>query len=382
MTGTATIKKIVYGGAGLSHHEEQTLFIPYTAPGDVVRFSVTKKRKQCLYGRIEEVLEPSPARIEPACPAFGECGGCHMLHISYEKEIETKKSFILESLERIGKIRTELTGVIPSPERFGYRNNAVFKAGTDGRRGFTMKESTTVVPFPRQGCLLLPESMREAIAALPPETLPRGGEVRVRTDRFGSVHFWGLRNAPGPPEVLMESGGLLFPVGPDVFFQVNSLLNEKLMHLIASMPARVGRTLLDLYSGTGFFTLALAPMTAEGIGIERSRTAVRNANAAARLNGIKNIRFKRGITEHAISRIREADIMIADPPRGGLGENVLRGIIRLRPSELILVSCEPPTLARDAAKLIGAGFILSELHLVDLFPGTYHVETVALFRRA
>ncbi|UCF04475.1 MAG: class I SAM-dependent RNA methyltransferase [bacterium] len=381
MSGTATVNKIIYGGWGLAHHEGHTLFLPYTAPGDVVRFSVTKKRKNCLYGRVEEILEPSPIRVQPDCPVFGLCGGCHLLHISYDDEIEAKMSFVLESLERIGKIRTKLTSVIRSPDRFAYRNHAVYKVDAGGNTGFTMPESRTVVPFPEAGCLLLPAAMRDAIASQPKGHVPGGGEVRVRIDRHGTVHFWGLRDAVGPPEVLMEARELLFPIHPDAFFQVNRLLNDRLLELVVSLPAKVRRSLVDLYCGTGFFTLGLASIYMEGLGIERNRAAVRNAAAAARLNKISHVRFKRDRIESAIGRIRETDIIVADPPRAGLTDVVLRGITRLRPKELILVSCDPPTLSRDVAKLIDTGFILAGLHLVDLFPGTYHVETVTLLRR-
>ena len=382
MMKTARIKKIVYGGLGLSHHEGRTLFIPYTAPDDLVEFTIDKEKKGCLFASPLRIVEPSPRRVEPACPIFGECGGCHLLHLSYEEELEIKKESLLESLERIGKIQKGIDHSHPSPERFGYRNHTQFRVDDEGRAGFEMRESNRIVPFPPQGCLLLPPDMREAIAALPAESLPRGGEVRARQDACGHIHFWGLDDRPGPPDLLMKGGGFDFPVPPRSFFQVNSLQNDRLVETVLSMPLRTRRRMLDLYCGVGFFTLPLSRIVGEAIGIEKDPAAVRGANAALRLNKVRNVSYRKGPAERVIGRIGDIDLVLADPPRSGIPDKVMGRIIKLRPAEIIIVSCEPPTFSRDARKLIEAGYILSRLDLIDLFPGTYHVETAALFRRS
>ncbi len=382
MNPTTTVKKIVYGGWGLAHHDGRTLFLPYTAPGDTVEFSIVKEKKQVLFGRVDSIVEPSPQRITPECPVFGACGGCHMLHLGYQDEIATKQAVCLENLEHIGKVKTALAGVIASPERFAYRNHAVFRVNADGQSGFTARESDEVVPFPEQGCLLLPPVMREAIAALPPQSLPPDGEVRARFDRFGAVHFWGLTDRAAPPDILMEAKGFLFPVSPEAFFQVNRFLNNALLDLVVSLPKEARRKLLDLYCGVGFFTLPLSRLVMEATGIESDAAAYRSAVASRRLNKTTNIRFIHGMVERRIQKIRDIDIIIADPPRAGINARALKGIIKIRPTELIVISCEPPTFARDASRLIEAGYFLSAVHLVDLFPGTYHIETVALFRRS
>ena len=377
----AEIKKIVHGGYGLAFVEDKTVFIPYTAPGDKVEFSAVRGKKNVIFGRAERIVEPSPMRRDPECPIFGTCGGCHLQHLSYEDEIKVKRGSILEDLERIGKIKTDFKSVIPSPSRYGYRNHAIFKVDEERRAGFLMRESDMLVPFPAQGCLLLPEEMRTAIAAIPPEGFEPLTEVRVRMDRDGGVHFWGLLDRVGPPEVLMEAGGLMFPVNRDAFFQVNRLLGSSLIELVLSLPRTVRRKLLDLYCGAGFFTLPLAKMAQEALGIERDQLAIRNAVAAARLNAVGNVKFRRGDAEREIGRLGGFDLVIADPPRLGLPSPVLQGILRIKPQELIFISCDPPTFARDAKALVEADYILSELHLVDLFPATYHAEIVAVFRR-
>jgi 23S rRNA (uracil1939-C5)-methyltransferase len=379
---TARIKKIVYGGLGLSHHEGRTLFIPYTAPGDLVEFRIDEEKKGCIFASPLGIVEPSPLRIEPECPVFGECGGCHLLHLSYEEEIEIKKQSILESIERIGKIKTVIEESVPSPKRFGYRNHTQFRVNAEGRPGFAMRASDRIVPFPPQGCLLLSPAMREAITGLPAGSLPRGGEVRAREDAFGKVHFWGLADRPGPPDLLMGAGGFNYPVAPGSFFQVNTLQNDRLQEIVVSMPLRTRRKLLDLYCGVGFFTLPLSRIVIEAIGIEKDPAAVRGANAALRLNKVVNVSYRKGPTEQVIGRIRDIDLVVADPPRSGISDRVLKRVIKLRPAEIIIVSCEPPTFSRDARKLVEAGYMLTRLDLVDLFPGTYHVETAALFRRS
>ncbi len=381
MKGTATIEKIVSGGWGLAHHEGRTVFIQYAAAGDVVEFSITKEKKKCLFGRIDRIVEPSKLRSRPDCPVFTVCGGCHMQHMSYEDELNIKKEILLENLHRIGKIRTTLDSAIPSPDRFGYRNHTVFNVDGEGRAGFLESGSSSVVPFPEGGCRLLPTQMRESIEALPPDELPPGGEVRVRMDRFGAVHFWGLAGKPGPPDCLMEAGGFLFPVSPASFFQTNRLLNDRLIDLVLSMQPKVGRKLLDLYCGSGFFTLPLSKLAIEAVGIERDPGAVANATASLRLNKISNVRFRKGPVEREIYRMKDIDRILADPPRSGIPEKAIRGMLRLKPRELILVSCDPPTFARDAARFIESGYLLSQIHMIDMFPGTYHMEAAALFKK-
>jgi 23S rRNA (uracil1939-C5)-methyltransferase len=378
----AEIKKVVHGGYGFAFSDDKAVLIPYTAPGDKVEYSVLREKKHLVFGRVERIIEPSSMRREPECPVFGACGGCHLQHVSYEDEVKIKREDILEDLKRIGKIGTDFNRILPSPERYGYRNHAVFKVDEERRPGFLMRESDTVVPFPPQGCLLLPVEMREAIARIPAEAYEPLSEVRVRMDKDGGVHLWGLRDRVGPPEVLMEAGGLLFPVSRDAFFQVNRYLSTSLMELVLTLPLKVRRRLLDLFCGVGFFTLPLSQMAGEAFGIERDQTAARNAVAAGRLNHVSNVTFKRGDAEREIARLKDFDIVIVDPPRPGIPKAVLQGIVRLGPQELIFISCDPPTFARDAKALIEADYLLSEINLVDLFPATYHAEIVALFRRS
>jgi 23S rRNA (uracil1939-C5)-methyltransferase len=377
----AEIKKIVHGGYGLAFLEGKTVLIPYTAPGDRVECSSVREKKNLIFGRIDRIVEPSPMRREPDCPIFGACGGCHLQHLSYENEISVKRESILEDLDRIGKIKTEFKSIVASPERYGYRNHAIFKVDAERNAGFLKRESDELVPFPPAGCLLLSEEMRTAIAGIPPDAFDPLTEVRVRMDRDGGVHFWGLLDRVGPPEVLMETGGFVFPVNRDSFFQVNRFLGRNLMELVLSLPRTAPRRLLDLYCGAGFFTLTLAKRALEAFGIERDQFAIRNATAAARLNAVSNVRFKRGDAEREIGRLGGYGLVIADPPRMGLPRGVLLGIIRIKPQELIFISCDPPTFARDAKALIEADYLLSEIHLVDLFPATYHAEIVSLFRR-
>ena len=378
---TVEIKKVVYGGLGLAHHEDRTMFVPYTLPGDRIEFRIDKRKKKCLFGTSTRIVEPSPLRIEPECPVFGICGGCHMLHARYEDELDIKRSTVLENLERIGHIKTDIARLIPSPERFGYRNHSQFRIDEEGRPGFIRRESSEVVPLPEQGCLLLSENIRTAISGLPSGSLPPGGEIRVREDRDGAVHFWGLADRVGPPDLLLSAGGFTFPVRPASFFQVNSLLNDSLIELVLGKLSKARRKALDLYCGVGFFTLPLSRMVKEAIGIESDQETMRGAQAALRLNRVINVKYRKGRAEQLIQRLGDFDLIVADPPRSGIPERALRRIIKIRPDELIVVSCEPPTLARDARLLIEAGYMLSSVDMIDQFPGTYHVETVAHFMR-
>ena len=179
----------------------------------------------------------------------------------------------------------------------------------------------------------------------------------------------------------MEAGGYRFPLAADSFFQVNSQLNDAFIDLVLSLPSKAPRKMLDLYCGTGFFTLAFSKLAGEVIGIERHTGSFRGAQAAKRLNKVSNVSFRKGSVEREIFNAGETDIVIADPPRSGMPPEAIRGMLKLRPEEIILISCEPPTFARDTKKLVEAGYKLSRLDLIDMFPGTYHVETVGLFKK-
>jgi 23S rRNA (uracil1939-C5)-methyltransferase len=381
VSGRTTIERIVYGGLGLAHYEGRTLFVPCTAAGDTVDFTVVRRRKNCLFGEITGVVEPSPERREAPCPVFGRCGGCHFLHLGYEVESRIKRETFLSTLGRIGGISTEIASFTPCPERFGYRNHALFKVGSDGAPGFSRRESAEIVPFPAQGCLLLPEEMRTAISGLRGGPLPRGGKVRARLDAFGAVHFWNVEGIISPPDILMKAGSYDFPVYPEAFFQINRHLNDRLMELAVSLPRVWPRRFIDLYSGVGFFTLPMAGRSIEAVGIEIQRQAHRSAVASAKLNKVPNVRFIRDTAERGLSRIGGADLVLTDPPRSGIPARLLGSIMKLRPREIIMVSCDAPTFARDAARLVEGGWAPSEIHLVDMFPGTFHVESVAVFRR-
>ncbi len=381
MEGIAEIKKVVYGGWGLAHHQGKTLFIPYTAEGDRVRFSSYRRSKNTHFCELKEVVKPSPLRRQPRCDVFGRCGGCHLLHVSYRDEIEIKRKSVLETLQRIGKISTSLTGIIPSPERWGYRNHAVFRLTAEGQPGFLEAGSSRVVPFPPGGCPLLPAEVRRAIGELPRQSFPPGGEIRVRLDKFGAVNFWGLRDQPGAPDILMSANGFVYPVSPDGFFQVNRLLNDRLIDLVQSLTPGGRRKILDLYCGCGFFTLPLSTGVTEAAGIEIDREAVDNAKAAARLNGRKNVSFRRGEIGEALKDFNQMDTVVADAPREGISRTALKRILSLKPEQIVIISCEPPTFARDAARLIRGGLKISQIYMIDLFPATYHTELVALFNR-
>ncbi len=380
-TGKTRVEKIVYGGMGLAHFEEMTLFLPYASAGDTVEFTVTKKKKNCLFGEITEVIDPSPERREAQCPVFGKCGGCHFLHLDYDEETRVKEETFLSTLGRIGKIEAEISSYTRCPERFGYRNHALFKVGSGGTAGFTKRESNEIVPFPEQGCLLLPPEMREAISALPPESLTPGSKVRTRLDSFGNIHFWGVDSVISPPDILMKAGGFSFPVFPEAFFQINRYLNDSLLELAVSLPTETVEKFLDLYCGVGFFTLPMAGRAINAVGIEVQRQAHKNALAAAKLNKVANVKYIREMAERGFSRVGKMDLALIDPPRTGIPAPVLKSVIKLRPREIIMISCDAPTFARDAARLAEAKYNPTAIHLIDMFPGTYHVESVALFRR-
>ncbi|TAL39087.1 MAG: class I SAM-dependent RNA methyltransferase [Spirochaetes bacterium] len=372
------IASLVYGGHGLGFPDGRAVFVPGTAPGDLARIRIVAEKKGYAFGEVVELLEASPSRIAPECPNFGRCGGCEYLHLDYDAERAAKQAILTESLARIGKIQLQSIPEIESVsgERFRYRSHAVIKTDLRGQAGFFARHSHDIVPFPEGGCLLLAGS----IGPRPPfAAAGHAGEMCVAFGDNGSI----IPEREGA--VLREHAcGIVYERGHRDFFQANRYLREKMLGIVGNYATAVPGDpggFCDAGCGVGFFALHLARAGFSGTGFDSSTRLVRLARRNAALNAIRNVTFDAHGFSSMTGSLRGRKVLVCDPPRAGLDAKA-RGIVRaLLPAGIVYVSCNPAAFARDCADFVSAGYALRALTLIDMFPGTYHIESISLFVR-
>jgi 23S rRNA (uracil1939-C5)-methyltransferase len=444
------VEKWVYGGEGLSRVDGRVALTPFVLPGEKVRIELGEG----VNARLIEVLEPSPDRVEPPCPLFARCGGCHYQHAPYEFQLARKAEILREQLRRVGKI--EYSGAIEtiSGPPLGYRNRVqvhILSSGRAGRRlGYLARRSHKLVPLTGD-CPVASPRLNQELAAmrerLHDARFPRfvralelfTNETDVQVNVVETAQplrrdFFDWCKSVNILEYPTVFG--TFHVGPKSFFQVNRFLADKLVEAALSgsegsaamsdsegntamsrsegksamsgsegntamsrsegntamsrsegnsamsgsegntaMSGSEGNSALDLYAGVGLFAIPMSRRFASVTAVEAGSSAVRDLEA----NAAGGLRVEHSRVEDYIARLDTTpDFVLADPPRAGLGKEVVAHLNRLAPPRLTIVSCDPATLARDLAALQGYG--IDHLTLVDLFPQTYHIETVAHLR--
>ncbi len=414
-----TLDGIAHGGEAIGHHAGKAVFVPYAIPGERVRIEIVEEKARWARGRLIEVLTPSPDRITPPCPYFGPdlCGGCQWQHIAYQRQAELKQAIVADQLRRLGRIAqppvadTVALADPSAPEdeacflAYGYRNHVQFALTPTGQTGFRRAGSNDILPVTR--CLLVHDLLDELHGALELTGFPlreislragiNTGEMllllagateelpELELNMPASVVLRTPRNLQpliGHPWLTEEVLGRRYRISAESFFQVNTAGAAALVELvIAYARPRPGDVVLDAYCGVGLFSLPLADETGKVIGIEEAPSACDDfaVNAA----GYDNIELHEGPVEDVLPALvaqeQRVDIAVVDPPRAGAGPHVVAGLAALGPRCIVYVSCDPATLARDAVYLIQAGFRLAEAQPVDLFPQTFHVETVTLW---
>ncbi len=430
------IESLAYGGDAIAHLEDgRAAFIPGACPGDRVRIELTEDRERFVRGRVIEILEPSDRRVEPPCPYFGVCGGCSWQHISYDLQCEAKRRSVVDALERIGRIPDAdaiVAATVPSRRAFGYRNKIELVTRPGAQRfelGYHRSGSDEVVAV--ETCLLLPRKQQKAPRALAGALRYLSGREDLGISRVGyrvasgtsdvEVALW---TAPGPfprkaaartlldavhatsvvrvltkerlgtrkvagVEVLAGKGhwrerlkGNDFAISAPSFFQVNTEVAARLIDLtLEALQPDGSDRVLDLYSGAGTFTLPLAELAGEVVAVESAGSAVRDLRRNLETAGVW-ADVVGGDAAREITGLGHFDLVVVDPPRSGLAPSVVTAIAAMRPHAIAYISCDPATLARDAQSLTSAGYGLVKATPVDLFPQTYHIETVAHFHLA
>jgi 23S rRNA (uracil1939-C5)-methyltransferase len=420
-----TIEKLIYGGDGLARLPADTngrgkaVFVPFVLAGEEIEAALTEEKPGFARAQASKIVEPSPHRTPPPCPHFSRCGGCHYQHASYEHQLDIKKEILRENLRRIAKLELlcEIQ-VHPSPP-WNYRNRSRLQLRTRpnfaagyfkfashellpveecpissplinrgiatlwqaGRAGTAVEGIREVEFFSNADdtkllleFLCAPEARRAAVRAWAEELCMAMPEIT------GVVAFREPQKGVQEPLVAVGASELTYQtktktsyrVSAGAFFQTNRFLTDELVNIVTA--GRSGELALDLYAGVGLFSTALACNFRHTVSVESSQTAASDLKYNLPVNG----KVVRTATEQYLTEAAnpKPDLVVVDPPRSGLGDPVARALASLGAPRLTYVSCDPATLARDLVPLQGAGYRVEAVHLVDMFPQTYHLESV------
>lgn len=434
---TCTVTGYNSEGMGVAHIHDRAVFIKDAIVGETWEVLILKVTAGAVYAKGIELLTPSPARITPACPVAGKCGGCVLMHMDYAEELNFKLDKVNHALRRIGGSDFVIDEIIASDEEFRYRNKGITAVGKQNGTlcaGFYRQRSHDIIPV--QDCLLQSEIANRIntavlnwmnahnIPAYNEET--HKGSVRhifTRTNRKGKVLVtivsakgFGTATptlAPALLEACPDVVGVVlninkskgnsvlagdfhtlwgsdtieetlnsysFSISPQAFFQINPPQAEKLYNRAVEYAAPNGGTVLDMYCGTGTITLCLSAKADKVIGAEIVPEAVENAKINAARNNVNNAEFICADAAAAAQSFKDRgitpDCIVVDPPRKGMYPDALQNIVDMRPNRIVYVSCDPATLARDVKLLSEKGYHITKGTAVDMFPRTHHVETV------
>jgi 23S rRNA (uracil1939-C5)-methyltransferase len=400
MEYTIEITSLVYEGYGLGRLPDgKAVFVPFVLPGEKVRIKIREEKKRFAYGELIEILEASADRISPTCKHFGDCGGCHYQHIPYALQLQYKRSIFCEQLQRMGGIQAPVVDeVVSSNQEWNYRNSLQFHLAQEGELAFIdskqsnalkveecflpMGEIANVWPlmnFEKENKIsrieIRQNENNEVLVKLEGE-LADIPEIEI-TSSISMVHS----NADeqivisGDDHLMMPLAGKDFQVSAGSFFQTNFSGAKALLDSVLEMAEGLQGTLLDLYCGVGLFSAFLSEKFDYVIGVEASASACQDF--AENLDQYDHIDLYEGKVEKVLPGLDvKPDCVIVDPPRKGIDRFALDALVEKKPPVIIYVSCNPSTLARDVKRLMRSGYSLERSILVDMFPQTYHIESV------
>jgi 23S rRNA (uracil1939-C5)-methyltransferase len=376
---TLTIEKLVYGGDGLARLEGRVVFTPFVLPGETVRAELSRAKTDLLRGRLLDVVEPAGSRIEPRCPYFQRCGGCQYQHAAYDFQVEQKRAILREMLSRVGKIEFEGDIDVVAGEPWHYRNRVQLHI-QGGQAGYFEAGTHRLCAIDQ--CPIASPKLNEAIGLLSRE-LPRlpwfTADIELFTNEI-EVQVSVQDRVPMSARAVLERIGSTGPVewpgfrvSRNSFFQVNRFLIERLVE--EAVGGLAGDNAIDLYAGVGLFALRLAGNFRQVAAVESGWSAFRDLEVNVQRAGAAVTPEHRTAEEFLRGLERTPDLIVGDPPRTGLGKQVIAELLRLRGAKVVIVSCDPATLARDLRELLGV-YEIERMTLVDLFPQTSHMETV------
>lgn len=403
MSITLELTDMAHGGDAVGRYDGRAVFVPLGIPGETVRVCVEHEHKRFANARLLEVVEPSPDRVTPPCRYFGLCGGCQWQHIAYEAQLRFKEGIVRNQLQRLGgQYETLVRPVIGMDEPWGYRNHVQLTMDRRGQLGYQALKRHDVVPV--DACYITHPYLDELWDALDLDldlsrvSLRCGAATGERLILFeGRDDDLPILELDAPVSCLFQAADgrmvvlagdahycerlrdILFQVSGPSFFQVNTGQAERVLDVVEGYLALDSQeTLLDVYCGVGTFALTLARTARHVIGVEASPWAIHDAVANADRADFANVELYEGLAEEVLPSLDVApDAVVVDPPRAGCAPEALSAIARSGPSRIVYVSCDPATLARDVASLADMGYRLMEAQPIDMFPHTYHIETVA-----
>jgi 23S rRNA (uracil1939-C5)-methyltransferase len=416
------IEKPLYGGAFLARVDGKAVFVPLTLPGEQARIHITGDKGSYATAEAESIATPSPERVTPACPHFGPCGGCNYQHAAYEAQLRMKQAILRETLER-GSVRAPDTIAVLAAEPWGYRNRIRVAFDAAGNFGYRGRRSHAVIPVsacPIAAPLLLraAQAAAEVLDRVPPNLRPSelllfcdpaesallatffaSDAAGVRLDSLAQAlreRIPALTSAdlaadgrPGHPQrtlarwgsgaITYRAAGFDYRVDHGAFFQVNRWLVDALTEQVTG--GHQGGLAWDLFAGVGLFARRLTASFDRVVAVESAPAAAgalkhNLSGTAATPVEADTLNFLRGRT------LERPDLIVVDPPRTGIGAEITALLVQVAAPTLVYVSCDPATLARDLRALVAGGYAIESVTLADLFPQTFHLETVVVLRRA
>jgi 23S rRNA (uracil1939-C5)-methyltransferase len=402
-----TMTTLVYGGHAMGRLPDgRAVFVPYCLPGETVRVRLLEEKRGHAKAELIEILETSPDRIPPRCTPAAACGGLHYQHIAYPRQLEFKREIVRDQLERIGRqSNVNVEPVVPSPKTWHYRNNVQFHVTPDGKLGFVEPGTNQVVPA--VDCPLAEEPLNVIWPQLELEPgtgierislrlgadedillLLEGLEVNPPEFSIEDLPVSAVYSGPAGPILLAGSDYLIlealnrqFKVSAGSFFQVNIPQAEAMLQFVLDQVQLGGdEEVLELYSGVGLFSAFLAPRARHLVAIESTPSST--DDFVYNLDEFDNVELYEAPVEHALQGLNLLpEIVLADPPRAGLGRKVVEQLLKINAPRIVYVSCDPATLARDIRQLVEAGYHLEKVNPFDMFPHTYHIETIVLLSK-
>ncbi len=429
MTGNKieiNIERLVYGGKGLGRHNNMVVFVPDVITGENALVEIKAIKKDYAEAELIKIIKPSPHRIAPPCPIYHECGGCQWMHIDYPFQVQSKKRILSETFKRTLKMDDiAIQPLIPSSTPLNYRQRVQFKVKHENGNyqiGYYKRETHQLVDVDE--CLLLRPLLNKALKniremlnsdkasqfknlnefhmhcssneramvlilyadGIKKEELDNlFKEIKEAVSETAGIIFidkYKKRITTGNPFIEEELQGIGFRISADSFSQIDWELNKTLVKLALNyIGSERYKNSLDLFCGIGNFTLFIAKNADNVIGIDSGKTAIDDAEYNSKKNLIPNISFMYNDVKYGMASLlaegKKFDLVLIDPPRNGVGKDSVNLIVRFQPSKIIYISCNPVTLSRDVAHFKAKGYEIKRLQAVDMFPQTYHIETIA-----
>lgn len=395
----------VYGGYVMAR-EGKIIFVRGAIPGELVHISVEERKKHYSIASVKGIVEESPDRRQARCRFFGVCGGCQLQFIEYRRQVSMKEEILLDAMKRIGDVTVALMPSITG-EEFGYRQRGQFKVSREGKIGFYREGTREVVPVDE--CPVMAREINDTLQKLGSMNLRGVKEVHIISgDTVALLIKGNLDDAAaqelidmgvsgiafengesiGKDYITMDLDGLRYSVTPWSFFQSHWSLNRAVVEAVKEGLSPLNdRRILDLYAGAGNFSLPLALLAREVVGVEENPHAVEDGRRNLMLNGIRNCTFLHQPVERSLEGKKvpklfcgpHYDIIVLDPPRAGLTTGSVQKIMEMESERIAYVSCNPATLARDIKKM-RERYEIESVRMVDFFPNTYHIEALAFLR--